>query len=109
MAAETLDRDHAGMSWAIDRVAAKKKPSSAKGAVKDGHILGHALRLSTLLAAAGYPHSRVLVSSNRSDFAAPNATVFHPDIVPHAAAAGLRYAVSLEAAVADLRAAGEIP
>src|SRR5271156_6787331 len=42
-AANTLDRDHAGMSWAIDRVAAKQKPSSAKGPVKDGHILGHAL------------------------------------------------------------------
>ena len=80
-----------------------------KGTVKDCHILGHALRLSTLLAAAGYPNSRVLVSSNRSDFAAPNATVFHPDIALHAAPAGLRYAVSLEAAIADLRAAGEIP
>ncbi len=109
MAADTLDRDHAGMSWAIDRVAAKQKPSSAKGTVKDCHILSHALRLSTLLAATGYPNSRLMVSSNRSDFAAPNATVFHPDIVPHAAAAGLRYAISLEAAVADLRAAGEIP
>ena len=97
------------MSWAIDRVAAKQKPSSAKGTVKDRHILGHSLRLSTLLAATGYPNSRLMVSSNRSDFAAPNATVFHPDIVPHAAAAGLRYAISLEAAVADLRAAGEIP
>jgi hypothetical protein len=109
MAADTLDRDHAGMSWAIDRVVAKQKPSSAKGTVKDCHILGHALRLSTLLAAAGYPNSRVLVSSNRSDFADANATVFHPDIAPPAAAAGLRYAVSLEAAIADLRAAGEIP
>jgi hypothetical protein len=97
------------MSWAIDRVAARRKPSSAKGAVKDGHILGHALRLSALLAAAGYPSSRVLVSSNRSDFADPIALAFHPDIVPDAAAAGLRYALSLEAAVADLRAAGEIP
>ncbi len=109
IAADTLDRDHAGMSWAIDRVAAKQKPSSAKGPVKDCHILGHALRLSTLLAAAGHPKWRMLVSSNRSDFAAPNATVFHPDIVPDAAAAELRYAISLEAAVADLRAAGEIP
>ena len=108
-AAETLDRDHAGMSWAIDRVAAKQKPSSAKGTVKDGHILGHALRLSMLLATAGYPHSRVLVSSNRSDFGAPNTTGFHPDIAPDAAAAGLRYAASLEVALADLRAAGEIP
>jgi hypothetical protein len=109
MAANELEREYGGMSWAIDQVAAKRKPSSAKGTVKDCHILGHALRLSTLLAAAAYPNSRVLVSSNRSDFAAPNATVFHPDIVPHAAAAGLRYAVSREAAVADLRATGEIP
>jgi hypothetical protein len=109
MAAETLDRDHASMSWAIDRVAARQKPSSAKGTVKDSHILGHALGLSTLLEAANYPNSRLLVSSNRSDFADANATVFHPDIVPHAAAAGLRYAISLDAAVADLRAAGEIP
>jgi hypothetical protein len=109
LAAETLDRDHAGMSWAIDRVAAKQKPSSAKGTVKDGHILGHALQLSSRLAAAGYPNSRVLVSSNRSDFAASFATLFHPEIVPHAVAAGLRYASSLEAAIADLRAASEIP
>ena len=35
VAADTLDRDHAGMSWAIDRVAARQKPSSAKGTVKD--------------------------------------------------------------------------
>lgn len=107
-AAARLDRDHDGMSWAIGRAAAKKKPSSAKGTVKDGHILGHALRLSTLLG-AGYPRSRVLVSSNRSDFAAPNRTLFHEDIAPEAAAAGLHYAVSLEAAIAILRAAGEIP
>jgi hypothetical protein len=108
-AAGQLDRDHDGMSWAIDQVAAKKKPSSAKGSVKDCHILGHALGLSTRLAAAGYRNSRVLVSSNRSDFAAPSASVFHPDIASHAATAGLRYAVSLEAAIADLRATGEIP
>jgi hypothetical protein len=97
------------MSRAIDRVAAKQKPSLAKGTVKDCHILGHALELSTPLAAAGYSKLRVPVSSNRSGFAAPNATVFHPDIAPDAAAAGLRYAVSLEAGIADLRAAGEIP
>ena len=108
-AADLLDRDYDGMSWAIDRVAAKQKPSSAKGTVKDCHILGHALRLSILLAAVGYPNSRVLVSANRADFAAPSATGFHVDILPHAAAAGLRYAVSLEAALADLRAGGEIP
>jgi hypothetical protein len=108
-AADTLGRDHAGMSWAIDRVAAKKKPSSEKGQVKVSHILGHALRLSALLGAAGYPNWRVLVSSNWSDFAAPNAAVFHQDINPDAAAAGLRYAISLEAAVTDLRAAGQIP
>jgi hypothetical protein len=50
-----------------------------------------------------------MVSSNRSDFAAANATVFHQEIVNDANLAGLRYAVSLEAAVADLKAAGEIP
>jgi hypothetical protein len=109
MAADILDRDHAGMSWAIDRVAARQKSSSAKGTVKDGHILGHALRLSTLLAGSGYPNSRVLVSSNRSDFADPNAIVFHKEIDSDAVATGLRYANSLEVAVANLRAAGEIP
>jgi hypothetical protein len=107
MAATVLDRDHEGMSWAFDQVTAKLKPSSPKGPVKDCHILGHALRLSTLLG-AGYPRSRILVSSNRSDFAAPNATVFHQDITHAATTAGLRYAVSLEAAVTDLRATGEI-
>jgi hypothetical protein len=109
MAADTLDRDYDGMYWAIDRVAAKRKPSSGKGMVKDGHILGHALRLSSMLAASGYPNSRVLVSLNRSDFADPNAAVFHPEIAPDAAAAGLRYAASLEVAIANLRAIGEIP
>lgn len=108
-AASELDRDHDGMAWAIDRVAAKQKLSSAKGTVKDCHILSHALRLSSLLAAAAYPNSRVLVSSNRSDFADQKADLFHPDIAPYAAAAGLRYAVSLKEVVADLRAAGEIP
>ncbi len=55
-AADVLDRGHAGMSWAIDRVAAKQKPSSTKGTVKDCHILGHALQLSSQLAAASYPN-----------------------------------------------------
>ena len=108
-AAEVVERDHHGMSLAIDRVAAKLRPSSGKGPVKDCLILCHALRLSDLLRAAGYPRWRVLVSSNRSDFAAASATVFHQDIVNDANAAGLRYAVSLEAAVADLKASGEIP
>jgi hypothetical protein len=108
-AADTLDRDYDGMSWALDRVAAKQKPSSAKGMVKDCHILGHALRLSSMLAAAKYASSRVLVSSNRSDFAEPNATVFHPEIASDAAAAGLRYSASTEVALAGLRALGEIP
>jgi hypothetical protein len=106
--AAVLDRDHDGMSWAIDRVRDKKKPSS-KGTVKDCHILGHALRLSALLQGSGYPKSRLMVSSNTSDFAAASAVVFHNDIVADAAAAGLEYAVSLEAAVDLLRARGEIP
>lgn len=84
-------------------------PLPALPAGKDCHILCHALRLSNQLTAAGYPRWRLLVSSNREDFAAPNATVFHQDIVTDANAAGLRYAVSMEAAVADLKAAGEIP
>jgi len=110
-AAEVIERDHHGMSLAIDRVAAKLKPTSgkSKGHVKDSHILCHALRLSDLLRAVGYPRWRALVSSNRSDFAAPNATVFHQDIVNDANAGRLRYAGSLEAVVADFKSAGEIP
>lgn len=110
-AAEVIERDYRGMSLAVDRVAAKRKPSSGKsqGHVKDSHILCHALRLSDLLKVGGYPRWRVFVSSNKSDFAAPSATVFHPDIASDAAPAGLRYAVSLDAAVTDLKAAGEIP
>jgi hypothetical protein len=42
------------MSWAIDRVAAKTKPSSATGPVKDCHLLGHTLLLTSLLSAAEY-------------------------------------------------------
>ncbi|HET6881723.1 MAG TPA: hypothetical protein VFI31_16285, partial [Pirellulales bacterium] len=109
LACDTLDKDYDGMSWAIEQVAAKRKPSSAKGMIKDCHIVGHALRLSSMLGAAAYPNSRVFVSSNRSDFADPNAAVFHPQIAADAIAAGLRYAASLEAAIADLRALGEIP
>ena len=105
--ATVLDRDYAGMSWAIDCVAAKRKPSSAKGPVKDCHILGHALCLS--LAGCRLSQLAGLVSSNRSDFAAPNANIFHPEIAHEAALAGLEYAVSLEAAVAALRATGDIP
>jgi hypothetical protein len=108
-AAQVLERHYDGMSWAISQVAAKRKPSSAKGIVKDCHILGHALHLSALLQSASYPCSRWLISSNRSDFAAPNATVFHADIAAEATAAGLGYSVSLEAAIAELRALGEIP
>jgi hypothetical protein len=110
-AAEVVERDHHGMSLAIDRVAAKQKPSSGKavGQVKDSLILCHALQMSGLLTAGGYQRGRILVSSNKTDFAAAIATVFHQEIVNDANAAGLRYAVSLEAAVADLKAAGEIP
>jgi hypothetical protein len=108
-AAQVLDRDHGGMSWAISQVAAKRKPSSAKGTVKDCHILGHALQLSTLLQAVAFPRSRWLVSSNKTDFATPNTNFFHSDIATEAAVAGLGYAVSLEAALAELRAVGEIP
>jgi hypothetical protein len=107
--ANVLERDQDGMSWAIDQVAAKRKPSSAKGTVKDCHILGHALQLSSLLQLSAYPNSRLLVSSNRSDFAAPNATVFHNEILADANAAGLRYATSLEAGIQFLQALGEIP
>jgi hypothetical protein len=63
--------------------------------------------LGTLLAGAGYPKARLPVSLNRSDFAVPDAAVFHPEIVPDAAAVGLRSAISPEAAIADLRAACE--
>ena len=85
----------------------KKKPSSAKGTVKDCHILGHALRLSGLLP-ANYPFARIFISSNQSDFANSIATNFHPNIAPDAAAAQLRYASSREEAVANLRALGQI-
>ncbi len=42
-------------------------------------------------------------------YPAPNAMAFHPDIDPDAVVGGLRYAVSPEVAVGDLRADGEIP
>lgn len=108
-AADTLEKDFESMSWAIERVATKRKPSSAKGAVKDCHILGHALRLSSLLANAGHRDLRVLISSNRADFADPSASVFHPEIATDAAAAGLRYAGSLEAALAQLQMIRNVP
>jgi hypothetical protein len=107
--AEVLDRDPTCLTWAIDRVVTKRKPSSSDGTVKDCHILGHALRLSNLLMAAAYPRSRIFISSNREDFARKNRNVFHADIALVAAVAELGYAVSLEAALADLRTSGEIP
>ncbi len=102
-----LLRDQDAMHWAIDRVVAKLKPSSGKGQFKDSHILGHALRLSTLLGTA-FGKSRYFVSSNTSDFANPNGNDFHQDIAAAAAQAGLKYAISLTAVVAQLRVSGEI-
>lgn len=57
MAASTvLGRDHNAMSWAIDRVAAKKKPSDRAGKVKDCHIVGHAIAFSAQLQGSGFRH-----------------------------------------------------
>ncbi len=107
MAADTLDRDY-GVSWAIDRVAASEAVV-APGTVKDCHILGHALQLQHPAGGRLDILTRECWSARTDpDFAAPTATVFHQDI-GDATAAGLRYATSLEAAVADLGAAGEIP
>jgi len=102
-----LGRDKDGMSWAIDRVAEKRKPST-KGAVKDSYILGHAIQLCRLLSSA-YPKSRVFISSNTDDFAEPRSTRFHREIAEEAKNVGLQYAVSLEASLDILKEQDEIP
>ena len=68
-AAEVIERDHHGMSLAIDRVAAKLKPTSgkSKGHVKDSHILCHALRLSRLLTASAYLRRRIYSAASRRE------------------------------------------
>jgi hypothetical protein len=108
---QSIDRDPATRSAVIDRVLAKRRPWKDKDgrAIKDCHILEHCLAVARSLAGSTFPRWMMFVSSNTADFAGSDNVTLHPDLTAEFAAAGLRYAASLEYAVSDLQKAGEIP
>jgi hypothetical protein len=108
MACRVIDRDQIAMSAAIDRVVAKRKPST-KGQVKDCHILEHALAVGRNLGGTVFAKWLLFVSSNVDDFAARPSMTIHPDLLRDFNAVGMRYAVTVASAVAALRAAKQIP
>jgi hypothetical protein len=105
--AKVLERDPACVDRALQRLIDKIRPSHRKE-VKDSMNLEQCLELSRRLQAAGFPRSRVWVSSNTNDFAQPNSPQVHADLQGDFAAAGLKYFTSLRAALGRLRADAEI-
>lgn len=103
-----IDRDASAANEAFNRVVAKRRPSH-KGAVKDAYILEHCLALARGLGGARFARWLLFVSSNTSDFAAPGSPAVHSDLATDFVASGLRYATTIASAVAQLRAAGQIP
>jgi hypothetical protein len=106
--ATVLDRDQACLDRAVHRLINKLRPSHKKE-MKDSMNMEQCLELSSRLQNAGFPSSRVWVSSNTSDFAqAPTSSSLHADLQGAFMAAGLKYFTSLRATLGHLRAAGEI-
>jgi hypothetical protein len=105
--AQVLERDQACVDRALHRLIDKIRPSHRKE-VKDSMNLEQCLELSRRLQTAGFPRSRVWISSNTNDFAQPNSSQVHADLQADFAAAGLQYFTSLRAALGRLRANGEI-
>jgi hypothetical protein len=107
--AKVLDRDQGCLDRAVARLINKIRPSHKKE-IKDSMNLEQCLELSRQLETAGFPKSRVWVSSNTNDFAQPPpSSQLHADLQGDFTAAGLRYFTSLRAAMNQLRAGGEIP
>ncbi|HBI41992.1 MAG TPA: hypothetical protein DDY78_03920 [Planctomycetales bacterium] len=105
--ARVLDRDQGCLHRAAHRLINKFRPSHRKE-MKDSMNLEQCLELSRRLQNAGFPRSRVWVSSNTNDFAQPSSPQVHSDLQGDFTLAGLKYYTSLRAALAHLRAAGEI-
>jgi len=105
-----LDVDFDALRRAFDRVIWAELPAKKGGkGAKDAVILEQALALARALRAAGSPQTCVFVSSNTNDFAVSRTTSLHPHLSPSFAAAKLRYAASLTAAVTLLRGEGWVP
>jgi hypothetical protein len=105
--ARVLDRDQACLDRATYRLINKFRPSHKKE-MKDSMNMEQCLELSRRLQNAGFPSSRVWVSSNTKDFAQPSSSQVHSDLQDDFASAGLKYYTSLRAALGHLRGAGEI-
>lgn len=107
--ARVLDRDQGCLDRAVARLINKTRPSHKKE-MKDSMNLEQCLELSRRLQNAGFPKSRVWVSSNTNDFAqTATSSQLHPDLQGDFTAAGLKYFPSLLVAINYLRAGGEIP
>jgi hypothetical protein len=104
-----IDREPILLSPAMDRVLAKAPPAKKKNDVKDWYILEHYLAVSRELTARAFSHWLIFASSNTSDFAEAGTRKPHPDLVADFSATGLRYAVSLDSAISQLRGNRQIP
>lgn len=107
--AMVLDRDQACLDRAVTRLIAKRRPSHKKE-MKDSMNLEQSFELSRQLQIAAFAPARVFVSSNTNDFAASaTSSAVHPDLQREFAATGLEYFASMRAALASLRARGQLP
>lgn len=104
---DVLEEDQNCLSRAVARVVNKIRPSH-KNHLKDSVNLEQCLELSRQLAMAGFPRSRIWVSSNTNDFADLSRTIVHGDLKDEFELAGLKYFTSLNRALSNLRATGEI-
>lgn len=106
--AKVLGRDQSCLDRAVTRLISKTRPSHKKE-MKDSMNLEQCLELSRKLQQAGFPKSRVWVSSNTNDFAeASTSSHLHPELKNDFNAVGLKYLPSIRAAVNQLRTNGEL-
>ena len=97
-----LDRDQVCLDRAVHRLINKLRPSHKKE-MKDSMNLEQCLELSSQLEQAGFPRSRVWVSSKTNDFAqASTSSSLHADLRGDFTTAGLRYFPSLRGALGYL-------
>jgi hypothetical protein len=102
-----LERDQACLDRAVYRLINKIRPSHKKE-IKDSMNLEQCLELSRRLQVAGFPKSRVWVSSNTNDFAQPKSSHLHADLQGDFTATGLKYFTSFRTTLGRLRADGEL-
>ena len=111
-AASELGKDAEAFGLAIDRVIEAKLPAKEGGrGVKDCVILEQSLGLTRALRAQHLTHPCIFASSNTSDFAFAKTDRPHPILAPYFNNANtqLTYAVSLNAAVSNLKSSGWTP